>query len=137
MLRVALAALVGLMLSSIAFAWPSAHRASPGYTLAAVKLVGLGFLFVRVRQARVYTLQWSSMFILLFMAEGIVRAMGDPEPGPLVGTLEALAATVYFAAVLAYLRPLKKAARDSARPPREVVPPPARADAAPARWPSR
>lgn len=108
------AALVGLVVLtglSAAFALVPVVGMPHGYLLALVKILVLAFLFSRVVAVHVYTMQWSSMLILLFMAEGTVRAMSDPQPVAALGALEAVAATAYFVAVLAYLRPLKKAAK--------------------------
>ena len=107
LIAIAMAALGALMVLSVAL---SLVPASPGYVLALVKLVVLGFLLKRVHDRNVYTMQWSSMFILLFLAEGLVRATSDPQPSAALGTLEACASTAYFVAVLAFLRPIKKAA---------------------------
>ncbi len=105
------------MLLSIAFPLMALPGQSPGPVLALFKVVALGYLFARVRVADVYTLQWSSMFILLFLAEGAVRAASDPRPSSGMGLLEAGLATAYFVAALAYLRPLKKVAGRSKRRP--------------------
>lgn len=110
-LRVALLSLVALMLLSAAFTLVRVNGLSPAYLIAIAKLAVLGFLLRRVGRRDVYTMQWSSMFILLFMAEGAVRATSDPQPSAAMGALEATLATVYFIAVLGYLRPLKKLAR--------------------------
>lgn len=83
--------------------------------LALIKLVTLGFVVKRIWRADVYAMQWSSMLILLFVAEGIVRAMSDPEPSAALGGIEAAVAACYFFTVLVYLRPLKKASRESKR----------------------
>ena len=105
--------LASLMALSVTFVFAPFAGPSPGIVLAAVKLAVLGFLMRRVSRDDVYTMQWSSMFILLFVAEGLVRATTDPQPGAAVGGVEALLGTVYFVAVLAILAPLKKAARQS------------------------
>ena len=110
LIGVAMASLGALMVLSAAFSQLPAAGASPGYALAFVKLVVLGFVLKRVHDRNVYTMQWSSMFILLFMAEGLVRATSDPQPSAALGTLEAIVSVVFFVAVLAFLRPVKKAA---------------------------
>jgi uncharacterized membrane protein len=115
-LRLALGGLAVLVVVSIALAWPSraaGHDVGlpPGVVLALVKVAALGFVFKRVKDAHVYSLQWSSMFILLFFAEGIVRATSDPQPSAALGALEAAAAASAFAAILAYLRPIKNQAK--------------------------
>ncbi len=113
--RLALVALVALMIVSEVLAWTLVQGVAGGWTLAICKLVVLSFIFGRVRRGDLYAMQWSSMLILLFVAEGVVRAMSDPQPAAAMGLASALFATTYFVAVLLYLRPLKKAAR-AARP---------------------
>jgi uncharacterized membrane protein len=63
-------------------------------------------------------MQWSSMFILLFIAEGTVRAMSDPQPSAALGCVETALAAIYFATVLAILRPLKQQAKKKPAAPR-------------------
>ncbi len=110
LIGVAMGSLGALMLLSAAFSQVTAAGVSPGYALAFAKLLVLAFVLKRVHERNVYTMQWSSMFILLFMAEGLVRATSDPQPSAALGTLEAVASVVFFVAVLAFLRPFKKAA---------------------------
>jgi uncharacterized membrane protein len=112
---VALTSLAALIVLSIAFALMPVAGMSPGYVLAFLKVVTLGFIFMRLKDGNVYTMQWSSMFILLFMAEGVVRAMTDPQPSSAMGALEVALTVVYFVAVLTYLRPLKKLAKAAQR----------------------
>ena len=106
-LRVALVCLVALAGASVALPLVTAH----GIGLALAKLAVLAFVGARLWRVDVYTLQWSSMLVLLFIAEGIVRAMTDPGPGAVCGALALASGGGYFVAVLAYLRPLKRAAR--------------------------
>ncbi len=114
LLRTALVCLVALALLSLAL--PLAATGAPrGVGLAIAKVVLLVFVALRVRRADVYALQWSSMLILLFIAEGVVRAMTDPAPTALLGGFAALCGSAYFIAVLAWLRPIKKAARAALR----------------------
>jgi uncharacterized membrane protein len=58
-----------------------------------------------------YTMQWSSMLILLYFIEGVVRGFSDPPAVRWIGWLEACLSLVYFICVLVYLAPLKRAAR--------------------------
>jgi uncharacterized membrane protein len=114
--NVALASLVGLAIVSLAFAFVQPAHAGgsgmpPGLALALVKVVVLAVVFWRVLRADIYGMQWSSMLILLFIAEAAVRAMSDPPPSAAVGWVEGLLALSYFAAILGILRPLKQAAR--------------------------
>lgn len=110
-LVVAETALLVLAIASLAL--PFIADPPRGLVLAAVKLVMIGFVALRVRRRDAYAMQWSSMGVLLFLAEGVVRATSDPAPSAALGGIAALAAAVYFGAVLVHLRPLKKAARAS------------------------
>ena len=65
--------------------------------------------------ASVYTLQWTSMLVLLYLAEGIVRGMTDGGLSARLGWLEALLALVFFVCALAYVAPYKRAARAAKR----------------------
>lgn len=113
--RIAVASLIALMLLSLAFASIPVNGASTGAMLAVIKIIALGFVLKRIWQADVYAMQWSSMFILLFVAEGVVRAMSDPQPSAALGGIEVVIAAIYFFATLFYLRPLKKASRELKR----------------------
>ena len=59
-----------------------------------------------------YTMQWSSMLILLYFTEGIVRATSDRAAMSVaLSWVEVLLSLVFFYATLSYLRPIKKAAK--------------------------
>lgn len=59
-----------------------------------------------------YTMQWSSMFILLYFTEGVVRAVSDTIPlSRLLAGLEIGLTCSFFLCSLVYLRPYKKAAK--------------------------
>ena len=62
-----------------------------------------------------YTMQWSSMLILLYFAEGIVRGMSDTGLSATLGWIEVALVLIFFICVIAYLRPYKKAAKALAR----------------------
>lgn len=65
-----------------------------------------------VLKGNLYTMQWASMFILLWFMEGVMRAWSDLNPVSawLAGLEIALSLLFYVSAVL-YCRPAKKAAR--------------------------
>jgi uncharacterized membrane protein len=60
-------------------------------------------------------LQWASMLVLLYLAEGIVRGMTDGGLSARLGWIEALLALVYFVCALAFVAPFKRAARAAKR----------------------
>lgn len=88
----------------------------PGGSLLALKVIPLLLPLRGVLKRDVYTLQWSSMFILLYFAEGVVRGYSDRlEISRIMGWGEIALVCVYFACALLYLRPYKKAAKKMAR----------------------
>lgn len=65
----------------------------------------------------VYTLQWSSMVILLYFTEGVVRGYSDTAnpTSALMAWGEAVNVCIYFVCAALYLRPYKKAAKRMAK----------------------
>ncbi len=84
----------------------------PGGSLLFLKAVPLAFAIRGVAKGSHYTLQWSSMLVLLYLMEGVVRVMSDP-PGPsiLMAWFEIFFSTVFFFSAILYVRPAKKAAK--------------------------
>ncbi len=82
----------------------------------ALKVVPLVLPLRGVFKGNLYTLQWTSMMILLYFAEGIMRAWSDPVPNVLPWALGEIALTMvfYFCAIF-YLWPAKKAAKQRAK----------------------
>ncbi|RJG08461.1 DUF2069 domain-containing protein [Massilia cavernae] len=88
----------------------------PGGSLLALKVIPLLLPLRGVIKRDVYTMQWSSMMILLYFAEGAVRAYSDIAPlSRFMAYGEIAFVCVYFACALLYLRPYKKAAKKMAR----------------------
>ena len=110
----AAAALIALIVLSVAWEWWLAPL-RPGGTALVLKAVPLLLALPGVLRQRLYTLQWASMLILLYLMEGIVRGMSDPGLGARLGWLEALLAAAFFGCALAYLAPFKRAAKRHAK----------------------
>ncbi len=109
------ASLVGLIVLGIMWEWWLAPL-RPGGSWMVLKIVPLLIPLRGVIKRDVYTLQWSSMMILLFFAEGIVRATSDRVPlSAALGWVEVALVVVYFFASIYYLKPYKKAAKKLAR----------------------
>jgi uncharacterized membrane protein len=88
----------------------------PGGSLLALKALPLLVPLRGVVKRDLYTLQWSSMVILIYFAEGAVRAWSDTsEVSRLMALGEVGFVCVYFACALLYLRPYKKAAQRMAK----------------------
>ncbi|MCB1886931.1 MAG: DUF2069 domain-containing protein [Rhodocyclaceae bacterium] len=56
-----------------------------------------------ILRGRRYTYQWTSMFILLYLTEGVVRA-GDPGVGGTLALIEAILSGLLFVSVVLYAR---------------------------------
>ncbi|MCC2959306.1 DUF2069 domain-containing protein [Massilia sp. IC2-278] len=88
----------------------------PGGSLLALKALPLLVPLRGVIKRDLYTLQWSSMVILVYFAEGAVRAWSDElEASRLMAVGEIVLVCVYFACALLYLHPYKKAAQRMAK----------------------
>ena len=88
----------------------------PGGSLLALKVIPLLLPLRGVIKRDVYTLQWSSMLILLYFIEGVVRGYSDrDEMSRMMAWGETALVCIYFTCALLYLRPYKKAAKKMAR----------------------
>jgi uncharacterized membrane protein len=95
----------------------------PGGSWLVLKVVPLLLPLAGVIRRDVYTLQWSSMLILLYFAEGIVRATSDRDPtSAMLGWTEVVLSSIFFFSALSYLRPYKKAAKQLAQQTIEKAP---------------
>lgn len=87
-----------------------------GGWLLALKALPLLVPLRGVWKRDLYTLQWSSMLILLYFVEGVVRAWADQaEASRLMAYGEIVLVCIYFACALLYLRPYKQAAKRLAK----------------------
>ena len=88
----------------------------PGGSWVALKAVPLLIPLYGVFKRDIYTLQWTSMMILLYFTEGVVRGYSDKgNLSAWLGWGEALIVCVYFVCAVMYLRPYKRAARKLAK----------------------
>jgi uncharacterized membrane protein len=88
----------------------------PGGSWLALKAVPLLIPLGGVIKRDLYTLQWSSMVILLYFTEGVVRAWSDKLPvSQFMAWGEIVLVCVYFACALLFLRPYKKEAKRLAK----------------------
>lgn len=84
----------------------------PGGSWLFLKALPLAFPLRGILRGNLYTYQWASMLVLLYVMEGGVRVMSDTTPlsMALAGLELALSALFFFCAIL-YVRPAKQAAR--------------------------
>jgi uncharacterized membrane protein len=87
-----------------------------GGSLLVLKALPLLIPLRGVIKRDLYTLQWSSMVILLYFAEGVVRGYSDKtDLSRWMAWGEVALVCIYFACTLLYLRPYKKAAKKLAK----------------------
>lgn len=88
----------------------------PGGSWLVLKVIPLLFSLRGVIKKDNYTMQWSSMLILLYFTEGVVRATSDQSVLSMqLSWLEVMLCVVFFCCTLGYLHPLKKAAKAAAK----------------------
>jgi uncharacterized membrane protein len=88
----------------------------PGGSLLALKALPLLLPLRGVIKRDLYTLQWSSMVILIYFVEGAVRAWSDKgDISRLMALGEVMLVCAYFVFALLYLRPYKKQAQKLAK----------------------
>ncbi|MEM5428275.1 DUF2069 domain-containing protein [Cupriavidus oxalaticus] len=117
--RISAGSLVALMVLCIAWEWFLAPL-RPGGSWLIIKFVPLLLPLRGVLTRNRYTMQWSSMLILLFFTEGIVRATSDRGFSATLAWVEVALTLVFFVSTILYLRPYKRRARAAAKAaPRE------------------
>lgn len=110
----ATASLIALIVLCIAWEMVLAPIRPNGSWLV-LKVIPLLIPLRGILRRDLYTMQWSSMLILLYFAEGIVRGMSDTGLSATLGWIEVALVLSFFICVIAYLRPYKKAAKALAK----------------------
>ena len=88
----------------------------PGGSLLALTALPLLLPLRGVVKRDLYTLQWSSMVILIYFAEGVVRAWADTTQASRAMAIGEIAlVVVYYACALLFLHPYKKEAKRLAK----------------------
>ncbi len=112
--RLSIGSLLALIVLSIAWEWFLAPL-RPGGSWLIVKFVPLLLPLRGMLTRNRYTMQWSSMLILLYFTEGIVRATSDRAPSSWLAWCEVALTVLFFFATIFYLRPYKRRARARAK----------------------
>ena len=76
----------------------------PGGSFLALKAAPLVLAIPGILNGRRYTYQWSSMLILAYFAEGVVRAWSERGASQWLAAAEIALSLVFFAAAVAYAR---------------------------------
>ncbi|MTD33233.1 DUF2069 domain-containing protein [Paludibacterium denitrificans] len=105
----AVASLIALILLTLLWElWLAPLR--PGGSLMALKAVVLLAPLMGILKERVYTYQWSSMFILAFFMEGVMRTWADHGLSHWLAAGEIALTTLFFVCVLGFVRSFRQAA---------------------------
>jgi len=109
-LRLAAAgSLIGLLVLCLAWEmWLAPLR--PGGSLVALKALPLSFPIPGIVNGRRYTYQWSSMLVLAYFAEGVVRAWSERGVSQWLAAAEIALSLAFFASAVAYARLTRAAA---------------------------
>jgi uncharacterized membrane protein len=106
---IATAAFVDLFILCIAWEW-FISPLRPGGSCLILKAIPLLFAIPGLWKGNVYTMQWASMLILLYITEGLVRIL-ETGANFWMAVLETTLGTVAFVCLLIYLKPIKARAK--------------------------
>lgn len=109
----AVAAFVDLFILCVAWEW-FISPLRPGGSWLILKGIPLLFAIPGIWKGKVYTMQWASMLILLYVTEGLVRIL-ESGANFWLALLETVLATTAFVCLLIYLKPIKKEAKSLAK----------------------
>ncbi len=82
----------------------------PGGTLMALKAMPLLLAVRGIAAGRRYTYQWSSMLVLAYFAEGVMRAWSERGLSQALAGAEVALSLVFFASAVAFARLTRAAA---------------------------
>jgi uncharacterized membrane protein len=76
----------------------------PGGSFLALKAAPLALPLAGILAGRRYTYQWSSMLVLLYLAEGVMRAWSERGAAQALALAEIALSLAFFASAVAYAR---------------------------------
>ena len=106
---IATAAFVDLFILCVAWEW-FISPLRPGGSWLMLKAIPLLFAIPGLWRGNVYTMQWASMLILLYITEGLVRIL-ETGVNFWMAALETAIGTVGFVCLLMFLKPIKARAK--------------------------
>ena len=109
----ATAAFIDLFILCVAWEW-FISPLRPGGSWLILKGVPLLFAIQGLWNGKVYTMQWASMLILLYITEGLARIL-ETGANFWMTLIETTLATIGFVCLLIYLKPIKKEAKALAK----------------------
>jgi len=111
---VAIGSLVGLI--TLCLVWEIALAPlRPGGSWLMLKAVPLLLPLFGILRGKRYTYQWSSMFVLFYFIEGVVRAWSDLGLSAGLALAEVVLSVVFFLAAIGYARFTRPATTAAAR----------------------
>jgi uncharacterized membrane protein len=106
---IATAAFIDLFILCVSWEW-FISPLRPGGSWLILKAIPLLFAIPGLWKGKVYTMQWASMLILLYITEGLVRIL-ETGANFWMAVLETTLGTVAFVCLLIYLKPIKARAK--------------------------
>ena len=110
---IASAGIVDLILLCITWEW-FISPLRPGGSWLILKALPLVLMLPGVWRANVYTMQWSSMLILIYTTEALVR-ISETGWNVWLAIIELILSVTVFIALLLYLKPIKAQAKAKAK----------------------
>ena len=99
----AVVSLLGLIVLSLLWErWLAPIR--PGGSWLMLKAIPLLLPLRGLLHGKRYTYQWSSLLILAYLTEGLVRATSDTGTSQMLAVIEVILSTIYFVSVLMFCR---------------------------------
>jgi uncharacterized membrane protein len=110
---IASAAIVDLIVLCVAWEWIISPL-RPGGSWLILKALPLIIMLPGIWRANVYTMQWSSMVILIYTTEALTR-ITESGWNMWMAILELILSVTIFITLLMYLKPIKAAAKAKAK----------------------
>lgn len=99
----AVVSLLGLIVLSLLWErWLAPIR--PGGSWLMLKAIPLLLPLRGLLHGKRYTYQWSSLLILAYLTEGLVRATSDTGTSQMLAVVEVILSSIYFVSVLMFCR---------------------------------
>lgn len=109
--NISIASLIGLIFLSVAWeGWLAPLQ--PGGSALIFKVLPLMVPLFGILRGKRYTYQWASMLILIYFAEGAVRAWSDHGASALLAIGEVVLSVIFFFSAIYYARDLGRLAAD-------------------------
>lgn len=106
---IATAAFVALFIQCVAWEW-FLSPLRPGGSWLILKGIPLLFAIPGLWRGKIYTMQWASLLVLLYITEGLTRIL-ETGSNFWMAALETVLGSIGFFCLLIYLKPIKARAK--------------------------